>query len=182
MTAVFKKIYKATGSQYWNQFNSTVSSFLLDATRNRKKENAFDFDNGTHWTPSEDSKSFQWIKFCFNNFVVNVEKYEMMASNGNCRPNSWTFSGSMDDNFVNAEAAAFSFPKLETKSFTWKHGPYRCFKITSTSLSQCDNYLFDINQIELYGTIIKLHNSNQNACKCRHSSPNTIILILFLIS
>lgn len=180
MTAIFKKLYKKYGNQYWDQFNFSASSYLIRGSSTWPERNAFDFDDSTHWTPNDGVSTYQWIKFCFKNIFVRVDQYELKSSSGSCRPNAWKFSGSLDTNFVDEEAAEYQFGLLESKKFSWKHGPYKCFKFLSTRTSQCNDYKFDICQIELYGTIYKMK-KYPFTHRCNIHASNAYLFMILII-
>lgn len=151
-------LYEKTRDQYFSQFVITESShYLVFENFINKilgyKERAFDFNNGTYWTPISSSEENVHLTICFNSISFKIEKFQLTTSWLGCLPGTFDISVSNDGNnfFGNRQYEANMKPN-ETLVFDYNSDYVKCVRHRPiTKINSCNRLAHDITQLEFFG-------------------------------
>ena len=141
---------------------------------------AFDFNENTYWFSDMSAKEY-FISFCFQNFYVKLEKYEIHTSlTGDNIPHVWSFHGSNNNKTWSwSNNLTHDIAKGESAIVDWEKGIFKCFKLIFYENVQ-NKKPADLRQIELFGTLLskfELFNTNYR----KYSINNIMLLIIIII-
>ena len=149
---IFKYLYNNNLNYY--------SQFAINAIYDTDHHSTYAFDWTTsywyagHSTLSQEQST---LEFCFNGRRVNLTGYEITTSDMTCRPKTWNFTASNDKtSWTSPDVVSHSMGSREVYYRDYSPGTFRCFKLIPTtylSHNECKSYAFDIDQIELFGTL-----------------------------
>ena len=163
-----------------DKFNNFLTVEVNSIRSGRLPRNAID---GTekYWIGEEGNNSY--IKFSLP-YPVKTNGYLIRTSNnpiGQCHPKSWKFEASLDgvQNTISKDDQDYGKLNnpLEYAHFVIEEGIYQTFKITPlTSHNSGCTKRFDINEFEIYGTIIF-----PNELTCSHKNYVNILHFINLM-
>ena len=155
-------------ADYWDLYRFQSSPTSSD----KKPENAFDFDNDTHWIASKASPdtNTSFLSFCFKYFKVQATGYTLTTTALNAafsgRPKLWSFSSS-NDNILWRETGPMNYAMSNNQTLYVPYHtsfPYRCFRIECIESTNQNSYphIFDVKAFDLYGYIVPLQISHSH--------------------
>ena len=149
---IFKYLY--------NGYLNYYSQFTISAQYEAGHHSTYAFDWTTSYWYAGTSANVPEkaaLAFCFNGRKVNLTGYEITTSNMACRPQKWNFTASNDEKeWTTPDVISHSIGSREVYYRDYSPGTFRCFKIVHTaylSHRECGSYAYDIDQIELFGTL-----------------------------
>ena len=175
---VLNYLYKKNPSQYWNEVTVEASEPRDDTPPSA----AIDKNFSSWFVSKTDASPNNTFTLCFTNYFLYLTKYEIQTSTFDCISKGWRISASNDEvNWEYPTDVNFEFQSGQSKEFDYNHeGFFQCFQIMNTVISACNNYRFDLMELELFGYLIK---KSPSQCKCTQYSPlKRIYYSLFLIS
>ena len=149
--------------RYWGRFDAHFYK-----GHKLSYEVSTELDNGAKWfgyyifSPDEKSWVADWsappphyISFCLNKGLFEPIGYEIKTSNGKSLPSVWSFSGSMsmDGPWENNITTCHNISSNSNYYVNWSHGNYTCFRLDTLKRTGSDHKTFDIDFLELYGTL-----------------------------
>ena len=174
----FTAFYRTTSKnrKYWKLIFPSASSETITDYK-YLASHAFDFQD-THWTPLGD-KNESKLTICFLKHRVTLTKYSITPpANGTRMGHIWSFAGSNDNiTYYDEEVQEFQLINGIESNFEWKHGPYRCLQLTVLGKTSYQDFKFDIQQLEFFGTIERIRNQ---PCSCFRSIPKLLTLFFVL--
>ena len=188
-SGILNYFYKNHTEKYYEN----VKTFASSIYSGHPPEMAIDFDDNTYWHAKDFENVGNYFVVYLKNYYIKLEGYSIQTSNidpasGVCHPKNWGFDASIDnitwEHQVNITDDGSMNKRLASRYIRWSHGTYKYFRfmITGEQYDGQNKNSFDLNQIELFGTLTTrkplLCSCNANKCYTHSIAIAAITLII----
>ena len=171
--------------------NAVFAKSSSQCDNNYHAENVIDFNDDKYWIAAVNAPIGEYITI-ISLYKIKLKGYLIKTSNGGigaCHPRFWSFAISKDGIHYKENISFSDTTGQMNSNLRYQYVPYvsqkvRFFRIYVNGLSYCNAYRFDLNQVELFGTLYK-GNAFFNDCSCKTRNSKYIeffvnILVLCL--
>lgn len=149
----------------WNNIEYSATS----ANENHYPQNAFTTKD--YWVGKTSQTGSVNLSFCLKNYYANIYGFELQTSDQQKKIKAFNFSASRDNStYQNFEGYDLKFSSNEANFFSWRHGLFKCFKITVVKATTGDK-TFDVKRVDLYGDFYSSKHEYYKDISC-HSHDN----------
>ena len=148
---------------------------------------AIDFNNDAYWIAANNQAPGEYITIIsvipikIRGYVIQTSKLQSNC----CHPQHWSMATSFDGvNYIHNETYDDTDNHMNNY-FSHKYIEYptniaRYFRIYVTGKSYCGHYNFDLNQVELFGTLLNKYYRNIS-CRIKSTRFREIFVSIFIL-
>ena len=150
LNGILRYFYNQRKDYYTGSFIK-ITSDQSDYQSGKDLKNVFDFDSTGYWIGVHTMKP-HYLSFCLTNGYFALKGVELKSTSYSCRASKWAFA--VSNNAIKWNGVKQYEQNINNAPvyFEYKKSPSRCFQIELIA-STCNSVVFDLSQIELYGTL-----------------------------
>ena len=171
--------------------NAVFASSSSNHNENALPHNAIDYYNNKYWLAEGNRPAGEYIAIT-TFYVIKLKGYVIQTSDFGadaCHPRYWSFATSSDGVKFNKNVSYKDTDGRMNNNLRHTYVPFtsdkvKYFRIYVTGLSYCNGYAFDLNQVELFGTLYNVSDcfsdETCNRYHYKHFSSLILLMIFFL--